>query len=151
MWILVGSMGMNCFPSTTILSFHRRIIFSGVRHPFQIIRGQGLPECISPQQTVWDTPKYFPHVVRFELKIAVPLLLTKEKCNATFDSRLRISIEEAVGACENRLQEGRSDDIFCHSLRFMMMKICFPRLIAHLKSKSTSPIVFQIHFQNQFP
>ena len=82
----------------------------------QIIRGQGLPEPISPQQTVKDTPKYFPHVVRFELKIALAPLLTEEKRKVTFYSRLRLSIEEAVGACENRLQEGRSDDIFCHSL-----------------------------------
>ena len=101
----------------------------------QILRGQGLPECISPQQTVEDTSKYFPHVVRFELKIAVTLLLTEEKRKATFDSRLRLSIEEAVGAFENRLQ-----------VEFLMMKISFPRLIAHLKSKSTSPIVFQKSF-----
>ena len=48
-------------------------------------------------------------MVRFELKIAVPLLLTEEKCKANFDSRLRLSIEEAVGAIENRLQEGNFD------------------------------------------
>ena len=67
----------------------------------QIIRGQGLPESISPQQTVEDTPKYYPHVLRFELKIAVSLLLTGEKSKATFDSRLRLSIEEAGEAIEN--------------------------------------------------
>ena len=81
-WILVGSMVMNCFSSTTILSFHRRKIFSGVRCTLQIIRGQGLPESISPQQTVEDTPKYFPHVVRVDLKISVALLLTEEKRKA---------------------------------------------------------------------
>ena len=71
-------------------------------------------------------------MVRFELKIAVSLLLTGEKSKATFDSRLRLSIEEAGGAFENRLQVG-----------FFMMKISFPRLIARLKSKSTSPFVFE--------
>ena len=50
----------------------------------QIIRGQGLPECISAQQIVEDTPKDFPHVVRFELKIAAALLLTEEKRRAIF-------------------------------------------------------------------
>jgi hypothetical protein len=83
-WILVGSMVMNCFPSSTIFSFHRRKIFSEVQRPLQIIRGQGLPECISPQQTVEDTPKYFAHVVRFEMKIAAALLLTEEKRRAIF-------------------------------------------------------------------
>ena len=75
-------MVMNCFSSTTISSFHRRKIFSWVRCPLQIIRGQGLPESISPQQTVEDTPKYFPHVVRFDLKTSVALLLTEEKRKA---------------------------------------------------------------------
>ena len=112
----------------------------------QILRGQGLPECISPQQTAEDTPKYYPFVVRFELKIAVTLLLTEENARQTYDSRLRISIEEACGVFENHKGEGRSDGIFCHGLRFMMMKICFLRLIAHVKSKSTSPIVFQKSF-----
>ena len=56
-----------------------------------------------------DTPKYFPHVVRFELIIAVTLLPTEEKCKATFDSWLRLSIEEAVGVFEKPLWEGRSD------------------------------------------
>ena len=51
-------------------------------------------------------------MVRFELKIAVPLLLTEEKSKATFDSRLRLSIEEACGAFENRLREGWCDQIF---------------------------------------
>ena len=73
---------MNCFPFATILSFHSRKIYSGVRRPLQIIRGQDLPKYISPQQTVEDTPKFSPHVVRFELKIAVALLLTEEKRKA---------------------------------------------------------------------
>ena len=77
--------------------------------------------------------------MRFDLKIAVTLPLTEEKWRTNFDSRLRISIEEADGAFENRLQVG-----------FFMMKISFPRLIARLKSKSTSPIVFENQFQNQF-
>ena len=71
-------------PPTIILAIHRRKIFSGVRRPLQIIRGQGLPECISPQQTVEDTPKYFPHVVRFDLKLTVALLLSEEKCKVNF-------------------------------------------------------------------
>ncbi len=50
----------------------------------QIIRGQGFPEYIIPQQTVEDTPKFFPHVVRFDLKMSVALLLTEEKCKANF-------------------------------------------------------------------
>ena len=94
-----------------------------------------MPESISPQQTVEDTPKYFPHVVRFELIIAVTLLPTEEKCKATFDSWLRLSIEEAVGAIENHLREGSFDG-----------EIDFLRLIVHLKSKSTSLIVFQKSF-----
>jgi hypothetical protein len=70
--------------STTISLFHRRKIFSGVQRPLQIIRGQGFPEYIIPQQTVEDTPKFFPHVVRFDLKMSVALLLTEEKCKANF-------------------------------------------------------------------
>ena len=69
----------------------------------------GLPEGISSWQTVEGTWKYYPHMVRFELKIAVPLHLTKEKRKVTFYSRLRLSIEEAVGAFEKHLREGRSD------------------------------------------
>ena len=80
-----------------------------MRRPLQIIRGQDLPKYISPQQTVEDTPKFSPHVVRFELKIAVALLLTEEKSKATFDSRLRLSIEEACRAFEKHLQEGNYD------------------------------------------
>ena len=44
------------------------------------------------------------------MKIVVSLLLTGEKSKATFDSRLRISVEEADGAFENRLREGNFDD-----------------------------------------
>ena len=75
----------------------------------QIIRGQDLPKYISPQQTVEDTPKFSPHVVRFKLKTSVALLLTEEKSKATFDSRLRLSIEEACRAFEKHLQEGNYD------------------------------------------
>ena len=67
---------------------------------------------IIPQQTVEDTPKYYPHVLRFELKIAVPLLLTEEKRKAISESRLRLSIEEACGTFENRLPEGWCNQIF---------------------------------------
>ena len=95
-----------------ILAIHRRKNFSGVQCPLQIIRGQGLPECISPQQTVEDTTKYFPHVVRFELKITVTLLLTEENARQTYDLRRRLSIEEACGVFENRLPEGWCDQIF---------------------------------------
>ena len=76
------------------------------------------------------TPKFFPHVVRFELKTAFTLLLTEEKRRATFDSRLRLSIEKAGRAFENRLRE----DI-------LKEKNDFLRLIARLKSKSAFPIV----------
>ena len=76
----------------------------------QIIRGQGLPESISSQQTVEDTPKSFSHVVRFELKTAFTVLLTEEKCRATFDSRLRLSIEKTGRAFENRLRQGNFDE-----------------------------------------
>ena len=71
-----------------------------------------MPESISPQQTVEDTPKYFPHVVRFELIIAVTLLPTEEKCKATFDSQFRLSIKVACGVLEKHYHEGRSDRIF---------------------------------------
>ena len=49
------------------------------------------------------------HVVRFKLKTSVALLLTEEKSKATFDSRLRLSIEEACRAFEKHLQEGNYD------------------------------------------
>ena len=75
-------MVMNCFPSYDNLVVLLQKNLLGVRRPLQIIRGQGLPECISTQQIVEDTPKDFPHVVRFELKIAVNLLLTEEKRKA---------------------------------------------------------------------
>ena len=103
-------MVMNCFSSKTILLFHRRKIFSGVCRPFQIIRKQGSPECISPQRIVEDTPKSFPIVVRFELKTAFTLLPTEEKRWATFDSRLRLSIEKAGRAFENRFGKGNLDE-----------------------------------------
>ena len=48
-------------------------------------------------------------MVRFELKMTVALLLSEEKSKANFDSRLRISIEEADGAFENRLWVGNFD------------------------------------------
>ena len=51
-------------------------------------------------------------MVRFELKIAVPLLLTEEKRKAISESRLRLSIEEACGTFENRLPEGWCNQIF---------------------------------------
>ena len=79
-------------------------------------------------------------MVRFELKIAVSLLLTGEKSKATFDSRLRISIEEADGAFENRLWVG-----------ILIGKTDPLRLIAHLKFKSISLVVIENQFQNQFP
>ena len=79
-------------------------------------------------------------MVRFELKIAVTLLLTEEKCNANFDSRLRLSIEEAGGAFENRLWVG-----------ILIGKTDPLRLIAHLKFKSISLVVIENQFQNQFP
>ena len=103
-------MVMNFFSSKTILLFHRRKIFSGVWRPFQIIRKQGSPECISPQRIVEDTPKSFPIVVRFELKTAFTLLPTEEKRWATFDSRLRLSIEKAGRAFENRFGKGNLDE-----------------------------------------
>ena len=123
-----------------ILSFRIWNPSSRERSLLSYFKTWDLPECISPQQTVWDTPKYFPHVVRFELKIAVTLSLIEEKWRANFDSRLRISIEEACGAFENQLRENSFDG-----------GIDFLRLIAHLKSKSILPIVIQNHFQNQLP
>ena len=51
-------------------------------------------------------------MVRFELKIAVPLLLTEEKRKAISESRLRLSIEEACVSIEIRLPEGWCDQIF---------------------------------------
>ena len=96
--------------STTISLFHRRKIFSGVRCPLQIFRGQSLSEQINPSQTVKVTPKFFPHVVRFELKIVITLLLTEEKRRASFDSRLRLSIEKAGRAFENRFGKGNLDE-----------------------------------------
>ena len=51
-------------------------------------------------------------MVRFELKMTVALLLSEEKSKANFDSRLRISIEEADGAFENHLREVWCNQIF---------------------------------------
>ena len=48
-------------------------------------------------------------MVRFDLKIAVTLLLTEEKCEATFDLQLRLSIKKACGAFENQLRENSFD------------------------------------------
>ena len=63
----------------------------------------------------------------------------------------RLSIEETCVAIEIRLREGRSDQFFIVTTA-MANEIWWGKwLVAHLKSKSTSPIVFQIHFQNQFP
>ena len=69
-----------------------------------------------------------------------PCSWQKKNEGQTYDLRLRLSIKKACGAFENQLQENSFDG-----------GIDYLRLIAHLKSKSTSPIVFQIHFQNQFP
>ena len=79
-------------------------------------------------------------MVRFELKMTVALLLTEEKRKATFDSRLRLSIEEVGGAFENRLWVG-----------ILIGKTDPLRLIAHLKFKSISLVVIENQFQNQFP
>ena len=55
------------------------------------------------------------HVVRFDLKMTVALLLTEEKRKANLYLRFRLSIEEAGGAFENRLREGRNE-VFSLSL-----------------------------------
>ena len=56
-----------------------------------IFKTGGLLEPINPSPTVEDTPKFFPHVVRFELKIAVTLLLTEEKfkANLSFTAQIK--------------------------------------------------------------
>ena len=150
MWILVGSMVMNCFPfDDNLVELRLKIIFKRAK-TFGIFQRMVLAWANNLVAKGEDTPKYFPHAVRFELKIAVPLLLTEEKRKANLCSRLGISIEEAGGVFENWLQEGWCDGNFCHSLWFLMMKINFLRLTVHLKIKSTSPILFQNYFQNHF-
>ena len=78
------------FQPMIILSFRIWNPSSGERSLLSYLKTWDLPECISPQQTVEDTPKYFPHVVRFELKIAVNLLLTEEKHKTNFWLRTQI-------------------------------------------------------------
>ena len=73
-----------------ILSFHRRKIFSGERSLLPNFKTGDLLEGISSSQTVEDTPKFIPHVVRFELKMIADLLLTEEKCKAIFWLRAQI-------------------------------------------------------------
>ena len=75
----------------------------------------------------------------------------RKNVRQTYNSRLWLSIVEALGAFEKHLRDGRERWNLCHGLRFLMMKISFPRLAAHLKSKSTSPIVFQINSKTNFP
>ena len=60
------------------------------RNLLSIFKTGGLLEPINPSPTVEDTPKFFPHVVRFELKIAVNLLLTEEKRKANLWLRTQI-------------------------------------------------------------
>ena len=72
-------------------------------------------------------------------KSLFPCSWQKKNEGQTYDLRLRLSIKKACGAFENQLRENSFDG-----------GIDFLRQIAHLKSKSTSPIVFQIHFQNEF-
>ena len=49
------------------------------------------------------------------MKILVTLLLTEEKCKATFDSWLRLSIEEACREIEKHWREGNFDGENCFS------------------------------------
>ena len=143
-------MVMNCFPAHDNHVVQYLKSFFGEAKSIVNFQDRRLAWANKSIANCGGHPKSFLYMVRFELKIAVTLLLTEEKRKATFDSRHRLSIEEACGSFEKHLREGRSDGIFCHALRFMMMKIFFLRLVADLKSKSTSPIVLQIHFQNQF-
>ena len=140
-------MVMNCFPfDDNLVELRLKIIFKRAK-TFGIFQRMVLAwanNLVAKGEDTKgeDTPKYFPHAVRFELKIAVPLLLTEEKRKANLCSRLGISIEEAGGVFENWLQEGWCDGNFCHRLWFLMMKINYLRLTAHLKIKSTSPVKF---------
>ena len=72
------------FHPTIILSFSIWNPSSGEQSLLSYFKTGGLPEGISSWQTVESTWKYYPHMVRFELKIAVPLHLTKEKRKANF-------------------------------------------------------------------
>ena len=148
-------MVMNCFPSPTILSFHRRKIFSEVQRPLQIIRGQGLPECISPQQTVEDTPKYFAHVMRFDLKLSVAMLLTEEKCKAIFWLTAQIKHWGGWKCFWKPIAGGlvRSDFHchYCHRWRNLMRKMAGSPLeiqinFAHPLSKSFSKPISMSEF-----
>ena len=77
-------MVMNCFPSyDNCVELRLKIIFKRAK-TFEIFQRMVLAWANNLVAKGEDTPKYFPHAVRFELKIAVPLLLTEEKCKANF-------------------------------------------------------------------
>ena len=77
-------MVMNCFPfDDNLVELRLKIIFKRAK-TFGIFQRMVLAWANNLVAKGEDTPKYFPHAVRFELKIAVPLLLTEEKRKAIF-------------------------------------------------------------------
>ena len=116
---------------------------SGERSLLSYFKTWDLPECISPQQTVWDTPKYFPHVVRFELKIAVNLLLTEEKRKAIFWPTAQIKHWWGCRCFWKAFVGGQERWIFrchyCHGWRNYMRKM------------AGSPLEIQINLAYRFP
>ena len=126
-----------------ILSFRIWNPSSRERSLLSYFKTWDLPECISPQQTVWDTPKYFPHVVRFELKIAVNLLLTEEKRKTNFWLRTQIKHWGGCRSLWKPVAGGQERWIFrcyyCHVLWNSMRKM------------AGSPLEIQINLAYRFP
>ena len=138
-------------PPTIIVSFRIWNPSSGEQSLLSYFKTGGLPEGISSWQTVEGTWKYYPHMVRFELKIAVPLHLTKEKRKANFWFTAQIKHWGGCRSFWTLIAGGRSDGFSVVTTATVDEFWWGKWLVAHLKSKSILPIVFQNQFQNQFP
>ena len=84
MWILVGSVVMNCFLAYDNLVVQYLKSIFGRAKSFANFQRMMLARANNLVVKGEDTPKYVPHVVRFNLKMSVALLLTEEKSKATF-------------------------------------------------------------------
>ena len=76
-------MVMNCFSfDDNLVELRLKVIFKRAK-TFAIFQRMVLAWANNLVAKGEDTPKYFPHAVRFELKLTAALLLTEEKSKAT--------------------------------------------------------------------
>ena len=136
-------MVMNCFPfDDNLVELRLKIIFKRAK-TFGIFQRMVLAWANNLVAKGEDTPKYFPHAVRFELKIAVPLLLTEEKRKAIFWPTAQIKHWWGCRCFWKAFVGGQERWIFrchyCHGWRNYMRKM------------AGSPLEIQINLAYRFP